>query len=211
MQKYFSLSGLALIVACGGSQPRDNTDSDSGRRTDMGQVDMYSCPPYSGEKGDMSIPKDCDAGTDSSEKRDGNLKDAVNDMGSSDGNNDMGSDGPGDMGPPDEGVTYPIARLNCEERNDAGLCIHRMRTFIGYDFDASPSEAAPGRTLVLYRIYVNVPASPVYFESETSNVRVTYSRTSEERGFPEGFPAELEVIDNLGDFDREEIRNIVTD
>ena len=211
MRKYVSLSGLALIVACGGSSPRRG-DEDSDRRADMGQRD--NCPAdsgNSGKEGDMYKLENCDSGTDSSVDMNGSLDDAMIDMGNSDGNNDMGSDGPGDMGLPDEGTTYPIARLNCEERNEEGLCVHRMRVGRVYEVDASPSEAAPGRSLVNYRVYTCTPCSDNYFERATSLIRVAYGVTSEEREFSDGFPAELEVTDNEGDSARLEMRNIVTD
>lgn len=205
--KKISLSALILIAACGGSSPRNDEDSDSNRRVDMGQRDtrdMYNCPPDSKRNTeDMYNAEKCDSGSDSSVSKDGSLDDAVMDM----GREDMETP---DMGLPDEGVTYPIARLNCSERNEEGLCVYRFRRRRLFCFDASPSEAAPGRSLVNYRVYLGVPGfEDASYSRESPEVCVDYNVTSEEYDLPEGFPAELEVTDNEGDSARTEMRNVV--
>ncbi len=215
MRKYLSLSGLALIAACGGSSPRNDDDSDSDRKVDLGQRDtrdMYNCPPDSGKnQEDMYNAEKCDSGTDGSSSRD---------MGSDlEGRIDMGREDMEtpdicmDMGLPDEGVTYPIARLNCSERNDEGLCVYRLILNERYCWDASPSEAALCRELVNYRFWFGIPGLPggedISITNDTPDLCGFYDLTSEDYGFPDGFHAELEVTDNFGDSARVGMRNIV--
>ncbi len=188
MKKYIALSGLALIMACGGSSPRRERDSDSDRRTDMGQIDIGD-PPY--DLLDLSDIEPTD-GVDSADPNDGipndrqDLEDRI-DAGNDSGREDMGRQ---DMGVPDEGVTYPIARLNCPERNEDGLCVYRARIREDICLDPSPSQVPPGRSIVSYVLTPSLVNPDFYTEvSDISDLCFLSYRSREAEGM-------LEIIDN---------------
>ncbi len=190
MKKYIPLSSLALIVACGGSSPRNDEDSDPNRR-DMGQRntgDVYDPLDLSGIEPTDSVGDVKLSDNIPNDRQDLEDKiDAGNDMGREDMETpDMGMD----MGDPDMPITYPIARLNCGERNDDGLCVYRARIREDICLDPSPSQAAPGRRIVSYVLTANL-INPDFY-TETSNIADLCFRASRSRE-AEGM---LEIIDN---------------
>ena len=197
---------------------------------------LIGCSSSTPSSGECNYNK-CDSGVENTEdsgrnsdgtfnntNNDGNGNDLRNnndscspcgyDMNNPDSGNDL--EGRLDAGTPDVGVdsavSYPIARLNCEERNDDGLCVFRTRRSRGGFWDASPSQAGPGRSLTNYRMYFGVPGDGDYWvESSIPRIGAGYNVINEDYNLPDGFPAELEVTDDLGATDRVGMRNIVSD
>ncbi len=135
----------------------------------------------------------------------------------------------------EEQPDYPLAELNCDARNRRNLCVYQ--TMLGRDvtWDASPSDAGPGRKIVQYTIHQNVSLDglnaetpnglPARHVSSEPIITGRYTRTTDAHGYSlnynlsynEGAPNSVEggfhglliVTDDLGREGRRWFRALV--
>jgi len=199
-----------------GGNNKDGSSNDSccnysdGGKLDAGNYDSMNDTGVSDGSSDASMN---DSYFDSG-NYDGNINDGSADAGNYDSMNDTGvSDGSSDVSMNDGNncnvdgsITYPRAVLTCSEWAEDCLCVHRPIKDQAYCWDASQSQAGPGRTLVEYRVYVFLNEDPnvYYWAYLPENLCAGYVISGT-------FLSKIMVVDDLGDSGEQKFYNIVND